>query len=157
MFVRAAGGLASAGVSACVYVRMSWPKFPTSEERRKRTGFAYDVGSTRLRLRANNRTTVAMQIFYPCETALLDPPHSDQLYCSTPVVEGLSEALGNLDYRFFYDYLIGDRSHHLPVNAPPTMPASSTTNSAIQPQQSNRQKKWPVVIFSHGLYGNMDM
>ena len=184
--LRAAGTITGACVGTCGivvgYIHASYPQFPIKDRLNrgpKQLDINHHVGSTRFRFQneycsgQSDSSTVALQVFYPCDTpngnnskTVRTSPENCiedfKLYFRTAAVQGLGNSFPDYLPMWVFEFMIGNRLHHCLVNAQPKAPPDSAlpyADPSNSPESANQAlaKAWPVAIFSHGLFGNMDM
>ena len=147
-------GFVTIGLVAMKYIFRNYPKFPSSK-----IG-AYPVAALkgcRLKQTGKNDFTVQFQVFYPCveiEDKATQPP----VYMRPKALEGLCKSVGNSKIlKYFLNSILLDKpaSHlknGLNQNVSPLM-CSKLNDTKVD----LNSKSWPVVIFSHGLFGSLEL
>ena len=146
-------GVVTIGIVTMKYIFRNYPRFPNSNSPQ-----IYTVASMkgcRLKNQRKTQLTSQFQIFYPCDRIDLDRQNST--YMRSNAVEGLCRSFGNsviLRY-ILKSILINKLATHL-------MDGYSKNITPLIKQNRNKGKrnaevKWPVVLFSHGLFGSMEL
>jgi hypothetical protein len=143
-------GVVTIGIVTMKYFFRNYPKFPSSNNEK-----TYPVASKkgcRMKNQRNNQLTSQFQIFYPC-----DGVGQNSTYMRSNAIEGLCRSFGNgVILRYFLKTIfINKLATHLmdgcARNITPLM------NKNDNEEKRNVEVKWPVVVFSHGLFGSMEL
>lgn len=153
-------GFVTIGLVTMKYIFRNYPKFPSSKIA------AYPVASLKgCRIKSKDKTdcTVQFQIFYPCvdncngeegKQSTTQGPN----YMRPSALEGLYRSMGNskiLKY-FLQNILLEKPAAHLKDGLDENI--SPLMCSKINDTAANKNvKSWPVVIFSHGLFGSLEL
>jgi hypothetical protein len=136
--LRKAGQVAAAGVTAAAggvaYIEHAYPRFRRAQA--VDPSRQYKVGSVRHRF---GRATVDTQIFYPCVGGAGAVPDGDsRYYMRDAAVDGFAAISKSVPSQLV-QLMVSRKPHHCHVHATPV---------ACQDQP-----RFPVVVFSHGLFG----
>ena len=143
-----------------VLVALGYPKFETVHPALGR----YEVGAIRLRLSPD---LPPCQLFYPVEPKGIAKTHTKNAkttfvpYYRPQSVKGLVKFLHNGDTVDGLIQMLQDASHPLSDNyAADPLPAPAATKNNTNNNKNNNNNnndKFPLVLFSHGLGGSMEM
>ena len=152
-------GVVTIGLVTMKYIFRNYPKFPTSK-------FAtYQVASLkgcRIKSKENDQFTVQFQIFYPCVSSSdhnsNELPSPNNEYMRHTAVEGLSRTFGNRRLlSFVLKSVLKDKlaTHLLDGLTESVSPLKRPTLN--DKGEKTLEETWPTVIFSHGLFGSMEL
>ena len=146
-------GLITSGCVTMSYLFRNYPKFRISELA------SNDVAALKgCRIKNKNKITAQFQIFYPCSHVNHDEANGNtqnNLYMRSNAVEGLCRTLGgNTLVRYFLSSILNNKSAtHLRDGSARNV---NVLNASSKHQAGCKLEGWPVVLFSHGLFGSME-
>jgi len=152
-------GVVTTGVVTMKYIFRSYPKFSSSKIA------AFPVAALkgcRVKSKHKNDFSVQFQIFYPC----VDKSNGERAskntqtptYMRPNALEGLCKSLGNskIVKYILKNILLNKPASHLKdglaEDIEPLM-CSKLNDTKV----NKNEKSWPVVIFSHGLFGSLEL
>ena len=147
-------GFVTIGLVTMKYVFRNYPKFPSSK-----IG-AYPVAALkgcRIKSAGKSNFTVQFQIFYPCVDGEKNATQHP-IYMRQNALKGLGKSLGNsniVNY-FLKSILLEKPALHLKDGIDQNI--TPLLCSKLNDKKVNRMgRSWPVVIFSHGLFGSLEL
>ena len=147
-------GFVTIGLVTMKYVFRNYPKFPSSK-----IG-AYPAAALkgcRIKSAGKSDFTVQFQIFYPCVEGEKNATQHP-IYMRQNALKGLGKSLGNsniVNY-FLKSILLEKPASHLKDGMDQNI--IPLLCSKLNDKKANKiGKSWPVVIFSHGLFGSLEL
>lgn len=124
--------------SVCMYLRNTFPRLDVRGSKKQTVG--KDVGAVRVRFHGG----VAAQLYYPTKHSRTNTLQESYRYFRRNAMVGLAQALG-VPVAFFQLFGL-DRARS---------PCLTCLEDGSPPPAVD--KKLPVIVFSHGLFGDLDM
>ena len=152
-------GVITVGLVTMKFIFRNHPKFSISKRGK------YPVAAfkgCRIKPKAHDQFTVQFQIFYPCVVGSNSHDGNElsipkNIYMRQRAVEGLCRSL---QMGRFLNFLLkcvlnNKEATHLINGFSDSVSALNRPNAEVNHKQTS-QRKWPTVIFSHGLFGSME-
>ena len=151
-------GTAAFGLITMKVLFRNYPKFPSSDIG---THPVAAVKGFRIKTTESKHFTVQFQLFYPCNVVKPEHERSKKLsenntYMRCRALEGLCRTMGNNKLlRFILKCCLKNKaSTHLQDGFAENI--AVLDNSLSNDEISASENKYPIVVFSHGLFGSME-